>query len=445
MKLELKVFNALEILSSLLPLSNFQSKTFNCKKTFFLLFALIFTGNPRNKTALKPGHSLMDWIRLGSSGVDLAGTGGVITAVSHEELAKHNKVDDCWLALRGRVYNITRYMDFHPGGRDELMRGAGKDATALFDSVHAWVNYEQLLSKCLVGPLRTTVTVNLSNNPVKTPSAPLSSKSPSSSSLQQQQQGGEENLITSTQTSKTPSPITKQSTVVVPRFDWIQKSTDILLTFYTRSLCNPGLIVEQLSVSTIIVKIFIEDITHIYKIKFSADVTWPCTIRLVNETGKVSHFYLFLFYFLLPFPGKIELLFMKCETSVWTNFCTMEKDKVVNDTTLYEFDVQHREEITHDSCALLLIPKEKIIFVTPIGYHVNLTANINGMFFITCFIFYTLLYLHTYILQVQHRVSYVIINFNQIELIVLNILMKVVREVVYVYTYEKRDRLKMKN
>lgn len=77
---------------------------------------LFFTGNPRNKCALKPGHSLMDWIRLGSSGCDLAGTGGVVSAVSHKELAKHCKCDDAWLAIRGKVYNVTRYMDFHPGG-----------------------------------------------------------------------------------------------------------------------------------------------------------------------------------------------------------------------------------------------------------------------------------------------------------------------------------------
>ncbi|KAJ6645781.1 Cytochrome b5 reductase 4, partial [Pseudolycoriella hygida] len=36
--------------------------------------------NPRNKCALKPGHSLMDWIRLGTSGCDLAGTGGIVSA-----------------------------------------------------------------------------------------------------------------------------------------------------------------------------------------------------------------------------------------------------------------------------------------------------------------------------------------------------------------------------
>ena len=35
----------------------------------------------------------------------------------------------------GKVYNMTPYMKFHPGGVDELMRGAGKDCTILFDEV----------------------------------------------------------------------------------------------------------------------------------------------------------------------------------------------------------------------------------------------------------------------------------------------------------------------
>lgn len=59
----------------------------------------------------------MDWVRLGSSNYDLAGTKGIIRPISYEELAKHDKVDDGWLAIRGKVYNVTKYMDFHPGGK----------------------------------------------------------------------------------------------------------------------------------------------------------------------------------------------------------------------------------------------------------------------------------------------------------------------------------------
>lgn len=74
-------------------------------------------GNPRNKCALMPGHSLMDWVRLAGSNGDLAGTKGIIRPISYEELAKHNKMDDAWLAIRGKVYNVTKYLDFHPGGK----------------------------------------------------------------------------------------------------------------------------------------------------------------------------------------------------------------------------------------------------------------------------------------------------------------------------------------
>ena len=58
-----------------------------------------------------------------------------------------------WASYRGRVYNLTPYLPFHPGGEGELRRAAGRDGEALFVEVHPWVNWEQMLGRCVVGVL----------------------------------------------------------------------------------------------------------------------------------------------------------------------------------------------------------------------------------------------------------------------------------------------------
>ena len=49
------------------------------------------------------------------------------------------------------MYNITPYLDFHPGGVEELMRGAGIDGTALFDEVLALVFRAKLFKNASTG------------------------------------------------------------------------------------------------------------------------------------------------------------------------------------------------------------------------------------------------------------------------------------------------------
>eukprot|EP01119_Soliformovum_irregulare_P017432 TRINITY_DN517_c1_g2_i1.p1 TRINITY_DN517_c1_g2~~TRINITY_DN517_c1_g2_i1.p1 ORF type:complete len:138 (+),score=21.16 TRINITY_DN517_c1_g2_i1:101-514(+) len=103
------------------------------------------------KVVLLPGYSQMDWAKLQESGRDLSGTGGRFRRISKEEVKQHRTVDDAWMIYRGKVYNITPYMNYHPGGIEELMKSAGRDGTKLFERTHAWVNGEALLRGCLVG------------------------------------------------------------------------------------------------------------------------------------------------------------------------------------------------------------------------------------------------------------------------------------------------------
>lgn len=69
------------------------------------------------------------------------------------EIKKHNKENDLWMVVNGEVFNMTMYLDYHPGGAKKLMLGAGRDATSLFNKYHPWVNYHNLAGKLKIGYL----------------------------------------------------------------------------------------------------------------------------------------------------------------------------------------------------------------------------------------------------------------------------------------------------
>ncbi|KAJ0233906.1 Cytochrome b5 domain-containing protein RLF [Hirschfeldia incana] len=112
----------------------------------------------RTKVPFEKGYSQMDWLKLTRTHPDLAGLKGESNRrlISMDEVKKHKTGDSMWTVLKGRVYNISPYMNFHPGGVDMLMKAVGRDGTFLFNKYHAWVSYDILLEKCLVGVLDDT-------------------------------------------------------------------------------------------------------------------------------------------------------------------------------------------------------------------------------------------------------------------------------------------------
>ena len=76
------------------------------------------------------------------------------------EVAQHASLDDAWTVYCGRGFNITSYLDFHPGGLPIIMSGAGKDMTELFQKHHSWGNFESMVGALYLGDLeRTTLAV----------------------------------------------------------------------------------------------------------------------------------------------------------------------------------------------------------------------------------------------------------------------------------------------
>lgn len=284
-------------------------------------------------------------------------------------------------------------------GIDELMKGVGLDATKLFDDVHAWVNYEQLLAKCFIGPLRTTVVLNLgidNTKQTKTKKSLTFSKSPqvtsaiggflapqviklaqATSFTKAIQIISPAGITAATSTSPssspsaTPSPTTKTDVAsdaptieIVPRFDWLQNINDLSIIFYTKALCNPGVTVHYETNSNCDIKIIIliDYVIHVFKFKFSHDVQWPGVNAKVNTD-----------------TGKIEVIFKKLESNIWCNYGQLNRWKSTDlAVCTFMYDILEREQITHDSYALYLKPRERIYQLFPIGYHVSISTIIDG-------------------------------------------------------------------
>ncbi|KAL3465475.1 hypothetical protein BJX64DRAFT_252483 [Aspergillus heterothallicus] len=110
------------------------------------------------RPVLEPGYSPLDWAALASNpnsnlrGANLPST--YIKVTPSMLKAQHGRKGvDAWTSYQGKVYNITPYLPFHPGGKGELLRGAGKDSGKLFLEIHPWVNWDAILGPCLVGVL----------------------------------------------------------------------------------------------------------------------------------------------------------------------------------------------------------------------------------------------------------------------------------------------------
>ncbi|KAM7261206.1 hypothetical protein ACFE04_026681 [Oxalis oulophora] len=72
---------------------------------------------------------------------------------SFEEVKKHNDKHDCWLVINGKVYDVTEFLDDHPGGDDVLLGATEKDATEEFEDVGHSESAKEMMQKYYVGEI----------------------------------------------------------------------------------------------------------------------------------------------------------------------------------------------------------------------------------------------------------------------------------------------------
>ncbi|QDZ18837.1 cytochrome b5 [Chloropicon primus] len=70
-----------------------------------------------------------------------------------EECKKHNTYDDCWIIMFGKVYDVTKFLDDHPGGGEIIVDVTGRDATEDFEDVVHSATARKQLEGLVIGDL----------------------------------------------------------------------------------------------------------------------------------------------------------------------------------------------------------------------------------------------------------------------------------------------------
>ncbi|XP_054627940.1 cytochrome b5 [Dunckerocampus dactyliophorus] len=70
-----------------------------------------------------------------------------------EDIRVHNMSTDTWLIIHDKVYDITSFIEEHPGGEEVLLEQAGSDATESFEDVGHSTDAREMLQQFYIGEL----------------------------------------------------------------------------------------------------------------------------------------------------------------------------------------------------------------------------------------------------------------------------------------------------
>ncbi|KAJ3701681.1 hypothetical protein LUZ61_005386 [Rhynchospora tenuis] len=87
-----------------------------------------------------------------------------------DEVKEHNHAKDCWLVIGGKVYDVTKFLEDHPGGDDVLISSTGKDATDDFEDVGHSTTARSMMDEYYIGDIdASSIPAKVKYTPPKQP------------------------------------------------------------------------------------------------------------------------------------------------------------------------------------------------------------------------------------------------------------------------------------
>lgn len=72
---------------------------------------------------------------------------------SLKDVSKHSDSNSCWIVVSDKVYDVTQFINDHPGGEEIILENAGCDATVPFISKGHSADAYMLIEKYCIGEL----------------------------------------------------------------------------------------------------------------------------------------------------------------------------------------------------------------------------------------------------------------------------------------------------
>ena len=92
--------------------------------------------------------------------------------LSNSEIKSHNLKSDCWSIVNGNVYNLTTYVQRHPGGASVIANICGKDGSKAFLNQHNNKSKpNNVLSSFLLGPVGASISAEVGQKVIAPPAA----------------------------------------------------------------------------------------------------------------------------------------------------------------------------------------------------------------------------------------------------------------------------------